>query len=307
MTTAAAERRTLRATDREETAGKLLDASAKHSLDPWSEIDWESPEVAGAPFTRWSQLSLFGTVLWEQMSVEQRIELSRQEIASTAATGLWFEGILMQMLLRHTYDADPRTRHVSYALTEVADECRHSMMFARLISTLGAPAYRPRWLTHNLARLFKSISTRPVSYAGTLVAEEILDALQRDAMRDEQVQPLCREVCRVHVVEEARHVRFAREELIRLWPRLGRIRRAVARLEIAIVAHQVAVSVIHRDVYAAVGLDPRRARRAARSNPHWRANRVANAERITTFLADVGVIPRRGPVRLIWRRAWLLA
>ena len=46
-----------------------------------------------------------------------------------------------------------------------------------------------------------------------LVAEEITDRLQREMVNDEDVHPLVRMVNRIHVVEEARHVRFAREEV----------------------------------------------------------------------------------------------
>ena len=43
--------------------------------------------------------------------------------------------------------------------------------------------------------------------------------MQREAMTDEQVEPLTPAVARLHVTEEARHMRYAREELIRDWPR----------------------------------------------------------------------------------------
>ncbi len=40
----------------------------------------------------------------------------------------------MQLLVRHIYDKAATSAHVRYALTEIEDECRHSKMFARLIS-----------------------------------------------------------------------------------------------------------------------------------------------------------------------------
>ena len=60
--------------------------------------------------------------LWDAMSEEQRIELSRHELASIASVGLWFEIILMQMMLRDVYDQDPRAQRTQYALTEIGDE-----------------------------------------------------------------------------------------------------------------------------------------------------------------------------------------
>ena len=76
-----------------------------------------------------------------RMSEEQRMDLARHEAASLASLGIWFEIILMQLLVRHIYDKSLTSNHVRYALTEIADECRHSMMFARMIKKGGAPAY----------------------------------------------------------------------------------------------------------------------------------------------------------------------
>ncbi len=97
-------------------------------------------------------MSLYGTELWERMSAEQRRELSRHELASVASTGLWFEIMLIQMLARYAYDQDPQAAHTQYALTEIGDETRHIIMFAKAIARLRRPTYRPRPLVHHLAR-----------------------------------------------------------------------------------------------------------------------------------------------------------
>ena len=88
-------------------AERLLRSSARHSYDPEVDIDWEAP----VDLTLWGmqpeRMSLFGTDLWDRMSEEQRLELSRHEVASIASVGLWFELLLMQMMLRDLYDDDP--------------------------------------------------------------------------------------------------------------------------------------------------------------------------------------------------------
>ena len=50
----------------------------------------------------------------------------------------------------------------------------------------------------------------PAAYSSILVAEEVLDRLQREQANDEAIQPLMRQVNRIHIMEEARHVSFAR-------------------------------------------------------------------------------------------------
>ena len=61
--------------------------------------------------------------------------------------------------------------------------------------------------------------------AGTMYVEEILDGLQRQAMDDESVQPLVRQVSRIHVIEEARHISYAREETLRAQADSGWLKR----------------------------------------------------------------------------------
>ena len=47
-------------------------------------------------------------------------------------------------------------------------------------------------------------------FASVLVVEETTDRLQRSMLDDDDIQPFIRMINRIHVVEEARHVRYAR-------------------------------------------------------------------------------------------------
>ncbi|MBD0736414.1 AurF N-oxygenase family protein [Streptomyces sp. CBMA29] len=290
--------------DREKTAERLLAASAKHSFDPDTELDWDAPFEEGTWFWPPELVSLYDTPLWKRMSQEQRIELSRHEAASLCSIGVWFETILMQLLLRHTYDLDPTSNHVRYALTEIADECRHSKMFARAVTKMGTPTYRPSRLDHNLGRLIKTVSTTPGAFTGTLLAEEILDWMQRLTFPDDRVQPFVRGVTRIHVVEEARHIRYAREELRRQMVTAPRWEVEFTRLTSAQAARTIARSLISPEVYASVGLDPVQAAEAARTSPHRREVMRQSAKRLMDFLDEIGLI--KGPSRKLWRSSGLL-
>lgn len=290
--------------DREQVAQRLLEASERHSFDPDTELDWNAPFEDGAWFWPPELVSLYDTPLWETMSPQQRIELSRHEAASLASIGIWFEVILLQLLARHIYDQDPTSGHVRYALTEVADECRHSKMFARLVTTLGVPVYRPNRRHHNLGRLLKSFSTTPGSFTATLLVEEILDWMQRQTFPDERVQPLIRGVTRIHVVEEARHVRYAREELRRQMHDCPAWERALTRFVSGETARVVAQGLISPRVYGHVGIDPGVALAQVRASRHRREVMLRSAERLTGFLGEIGVI--RGPSARLWRSSGLL-
>ncbi|MDT0308323.1 diiron oxygenase [Streptomyces sp. DSM 44917] len=291
--------------DREEVAERLLAASARHSFDPDEELDWDAPLAEGKWFWPPELLSLYDTPLWYQMSERQRMELSRHEAAALASLGIWFEMILMQLLVRHIYDKPMTSAHVRYALTEIADECRHSMMFARAVKKAGTPEYRPNALHHNLSRVFKAISTTPGSFTATLLGEEVLDWMQRLTFPDERVQPLIRGVTRIHVVEEARHVRYAREELRRQMLTAPRWEREATRLTSGNFARIFAVAFVNPRVYTNVGLDRAEAVAQVRASAHRRGVMQEGARRLTTFLDEIGVL--NGPGRRMWRRSGLLA
>jgi hypothetical protein len=294
----------LRPTDREVIGNRLLLSSARASYDPLTEIDWDGPVDAGRYGMPPHRVSLYGTALWDQLTESQRRELSRQEVASLACVGIWFEAILMQMLIRHAYDRDPTTSHIQYAYTEIADECRHSVMFARFVAKMGAPYYRLPPAARSLGRFFKATSNGPLTFSCALFVEELLDQAQREAMADESIEPLTRAVSRIHVIEEARHMRYAREELIREWPKRSALTRAHSRIALALVAAISTAHLIHPDCYARVGLDPKEARRAARRNPHWRASKAWLARQAVETFTAAGLIC--GLSERIWRRAGLL-
>lgn len=291
--------------DREQVAERLLDSSAKHSFDPDKELDWEAPFEEGKWFWPPELLSLYGTPMWRRMSEEQRIALSQHEAAALASLGIWFELILMQLLVRHVYDKPATSAHVRYALTEIEDECRHSKMFARLITRGDTPYYPVSAVHRNLGRLFKTISTTPGSFTATLLGEEILDWMQRLTFPDERVQTLVRGVTRIHVVEEARHVRYAREELRRQMVTAPRWSQEFTRLTSGEFARVFSIAFINPDVYTNVGLDKREAMAQVKASAHRREIMQTGAKRLTDFLDDIGVL--RGAGRRLWKSSGLLA
>ena len=290
--------------DREKTAARLLKSTAKNSYDPEVDIDWDAPLAEAQPYIPLHRSSLYGTYLWDRLSDEQRIELTKHEFASIASNGLWFEFLLMQLLLKDVYEKDPRTQHVQYALAEIADECRHSTMFARAVDRIGAPAYGPLPWVHRFAKLLPRLVHGPSMYASVLIAEEVLDRFQRDQMYDEQVQPLVRMVNRIHVLEEARHVTFAREEVLRGMAEAGPVARRYHQYITAVVGYFVLFSLINPHVYTSVGISPREGYKAAWANPHFQDTLHWGGEKIMAFLGEAGVVGKPG--MRWWKKAHLL-
>ena len=150
----------------------------------------------------------------------------------------------------------------------------------------------------------KTVGYGVSGYASILVAEEILDRWQREIIGDERVQPLVRMVSRIHVLEEARHMTFARDQIERMLPELNRAALAWHQAMLGQTAFLVARGLVNPAIYRAVGLDPVAARRAALSNPHYQQTMAWMGERVTGYLDGLGLIPRHQ--RRLWRRSLLM-
>ncbi|WP_405698930.1 diiron oxygenase [Streptomyces sp. NBC_01383] len=288
----------------QDVARRLLDSAAKLSYDPATEVDWNTPlntDHHGAS-PEWS--TLYGTAYWQELTEAQRKALTRQEAASVAGTGIWFEMILQQMVLRDMYAKDPTDPRFQWALTEVADECRHSIMFARGAAKLGAPAYRPHRAVVELGRAFKTLAFGEAAYAAILVAEEVLDVMQRDWMRDERVAPFVRTINNIHVVEESRHMKFARDETRRRLRDAGPVRRHINSLVVAIASYYIVTSMVNRDVYANAGLEGERARAEAGTNEHHKSLMRSSCSGLMEFLASARLLTK--PALFFYKRASLI-
>jgi hypothetical protein len=288
----------------QDVARRLLDSAAVLAYDPATEVDWETPldkDFHGAS-PEWS--TLYGTAYWNELTDAQRKELTRQEAASVASTGIWFEMILQQMVLRDIYAKDPTDAKFQWALTEIAEECRHSIMFARGAQKLGAPAYRPHRFAVELGRVFKTVAFGEAAYAAILVAEEVLDVMQRDWMRDERVVPFVRTINNIHVVEESRHMKFARDETRKRLRGAGRLRRQINALVVAIASYVIVTSMVNKNVYANAGLDKERAIREAKANEHHKSMMRSSCSGLMEFLASAGLLTR--PALFFYKRADLI-
>jgi hypothetical protein len=295
---------TLELTHREVVAERLLRTSRKHSFDPDVDVDWDAPQDPDAFYMPPQLVSVYETPLWDALTHRQRVELTKREMCSIASFGIWSEMLLMQSLVMHAYRGRYDSEHVAYALTEIADECRHSKMFGRMVRTCGLRTHRPRAPEYHFAKLFGAVYDPMPMFAGTLVVEEFTDAFQRLTFPDEGVQPMVRQVTRIHVIEEARHIKYAREELKRLVATAPTFQRRAAAYGMAQATRLMATLVIHPPCYPAVGLDPKIARRVAARSPHRRATMAWAFRKCTAFFDEVGFLD--GRARDVWVRSGLL-
>ncbi|OMC41743.1 hypothetical protein A5740_21830 [Mycobacterium sp. GA-1841] len=293
------------AATRDAFSERLLKGSVRKSYAPVVDIDWDAPLDPDKFFLPPRIVSLYGTPLWDTMSREEQIELSRQELANTLSAGIWFENILNQSLLRKMMHQDPTSHSTHYELTELGDETRHMVMFGKAIDKIGAKPVRPRLYQRIIINSLPFAFRGSVLWVAALVGEEIFDSLQRQMMDDPDLQPMVQRLMRIHVTEEARHIQFARDGLRKRMPSMPWYTRVwVANLNGA-GGPFFRYLFTNKVQYARVGLDARAARRMARASAHRREVQISGFAPLAAFLEEVGLMGRIG--RRMWRRAGFLS
>jgi hypothetical protein len=284
----------------DQVAERLIAGSLRRSFNSLVDVDWDAPQDPDRFYLPPESLSLYGTELWEQMSHRERVDYSREEAANLLTRGVWFENTLNQGLLRAMLHQDPTARHVHYSLTEVGDETRHMIMFGRTIEAIGTRPYRLSTLQAMAVQLLPIAYRGTMLYVAALCGEEVLDDLQRKLAHYPDLQPIMQQVMQIHVTEEARHIRFAREAVRRRVRDASLLDRTFAASANGAAGFILAHLFQDKEVYRRCGLDPNEAMRQAKANELVNAPRRESFESLHAFLDEVGLI---NPVsRFLWRR-----
>lgn len=250
----------------------------------------------------WSPL--FGTPLWDRMSEAERVRLTRAEVAQFLGVGIWLEVGLQVALLRASHSADPSRPDVTFLLNECADENLHSLMFVDVIDAIGSRFHPRDRLLEFFGWVFRHFAWGVVAYGVVLSGEEIFDVMQRDWMADDRVAAPIRRTSYIHVVEESRHMAYARRQIRDRLAGMSRFRRFLSTLILAGGTHLIARALINRQVYEELGLDWKVVRSNIDANEHHRMMFRRAAEPFIEFLSREGLL--NAGARWIYRKSNLL-
>lgn len=206
---------------------RLSRASVQRRWEAYRDIAWDHPTSAihdDDPSWELPSWDPLGASEWyRDQAPALRAEIGLFRVAALLKTGIEFEAILGQGLLRYAAslpNGDPAFRYIQH---EVAEEAQHSMMFQEFIDRSGQDPPGSSERVQVRYRMFSDLGRRSVAglFLAVLIGEEAFDHIQRRLTSRGQGHPLLRRIVQIHVAEEARHLSFARGFLRDLMPRLS--------------------------------------------------------------------------------------
>jgi len=220
----------------------LSEGSVRRNFNPYTDIDWDSPEFAVIPNDpRWvlPATDPLGRHPWYQAQpLERQIEIGMWRQANVAKVGLHFESILIRGLMNYAFWVPNGSPEYRYCLHESVEECNHTMMFQEMVNRIGTDVPGMPRLLKWLSQLIP-LAAGPlpiVFFFGVLAGEEPIDHTQKSVLREgKALHPIMERVMAIHVAEEARHISFAHEYLRKRVTHLGARRRFFLSLHVPVI------------------------------------------------------------------------
>lgn len=248
-----------------------LSVNSEPYHDPLTQLPWKMLSLDDFWLPS-SALSLAGLPAFERQPETVQRRLSQYEFVNFIQAGLWLEGIFIERLGKALKHPDSLAEH-AYNLHEIREEAGHSLMFLKLMAQSGlylppGNFHRP-WLADFLGRRAPTHST--LFWLAVVIGEAIPDRLNRHVRaQGGPMNPLITQMCRLHIMDEARHIARARNALEQGLTRTSAFTRAllapVARRLIAQFARTFYLP--RAEIYELSGLTPGHAwRTLARHNP----------------------------------------
>ena len=212
----------------------MPDTSAHHPFspvrgnyrDPLTLIDWTQLGMPGSWLPQ-PALSLHGLPEFAAAGDEVKRRLSRYEFINVMYCGIWLESIFLQRVSRLLQPDMPR-RENAHLLQELREETGHSLMFLRAIDAAGVELPQGSWRAPRAAAMLgrHAPAGSAVFWLAMLIGEHVSDSLNRHVCETAiDVNPAVRQICMLHVEDEARHINHARDMLAAAMSASGTARR----------------------------------------------------------------------------------
>jgi len=172
-----------------EMLNTLSEGSVRRNFNPYTDIDWDSPEfkvIDNDP--RWilPKTDPLGKHSWYQSQPRDRqIQIGMWRQANVAKVGLHFESILIRGLMEYAFWVPNGSPEYRYCLHEAVEECNHTMMFQEMVNHIGLDVPgMPRLLKWIQPSIPLVAGPLPIPFwFGILAGEEPIDHTQKNVLR----------------------------------------------------------------------------------------------------------------------------
>ncbi len=237
---------------------RLLSLYQKGKDKQWdqaSRIDWtlevDPYDALGLP----DEVSaIFGTPIWDRMSVDQRRELNRHQAAWQFSQFLHGEQGAMICAAR-IVESVPDLDSKFYAATQTMDEARHAETYARFLQEKIGLLYP---INDNLSKLLEQTLTDSrwdMPYLGMQVLIEGLALAAFGMLRDMTDKPLPKQILSYVMQDEARHVAFGRLALKDAYREMSSAERDEREEFVVEACYLMRDRIRGKEVWATIGLD----------------------------------------------------
>ena len=217
-------------------------------------IDWSIDVDPERPFFPEERAAIYGTKHWEKMTPSERQRFGHEYMAWTLSQFLHGEQGALLATCQIT-DAVPNIDAKLYGATQVVDEARHVEVYDRYLHRKLEIVYPVNRELKTLLDQILTDSRWDMKYLGMQILVEGLALAAFQMIRDTVEEPLIREITRMVMKDESRHVAFGVLSLQDYYaeltaPEIGE------RVEFTYEASRLMRDrLLGRDVYEKLGMD----------------------------------------------------
>ncbi|HZF89916.1 diiron oxygenase [Streptomyces sp.] len=178
--------------------------------NPYTMFDWPDAIEPDMPWMSESLTTLAGTPMWDELTREQQIALTRYEAINFFSLNIHGIRELMSEVVMRIHER-PYADVSEFLHHFIGEENEHMWFFAQFCLRYGGKLYpaQPTLKADSVDHL-SPVARELIVFARILIFEEIVDYYNAHMATDQSLPHIAREINRVHHQDESRHVAFGR-------------------------------------------------------------------------------------------------
>ncbi|MEK6780121.1 MAG: diiron oxygenase [Bacteroidota bacterium] len=233
---------------------RLIRISKENPLLPEKFIPWEEDIAEGHHYLGKKLISLEGLQIYETLTLQQKLELSRHEVVQSMYAYAWSEGLFCLFMNRYILTLPPDHIEYRFLLRELIEEFRHQEMFSMAITRLKGEPVKQSPIQNFIGLFTASYFPADTVFMVSLTLELIADMYGEHIRNDEKAYRVLQKVSQLHNIEEARHILFTKNLLSRFIQKAGFLKRSWYSLAIVLNVLFFQRMYVKREIFERIGL-----------------------------------------------------